>query len=119
MLTGIHSSPRSYTVNHNGQEKRRNRSQLLKTYERRLPATMTSPMGFPATPASRPQEQPARQSPCSSAVTRPQEAGEIPSLFPDQDGDRQVQTSSGRVVRRPTNLRDYMQYVRTYFEGEM
>ena len=119
MLTGIHSSPRSYTVNHNGQEKRRNRSQLLKTYERRLPATMTSPMGFPATPASRPQEQPARQSPCSSAVTRPQEAGEIPSLFPDQDGDRQVQTSSGRVVRRPTNLRDYVQYVRTYFEGEM
>ena len=94
-------------MNHHGREKRRNRRQLLKTRETSVPADSISPVGS-FVPFSRVQIQPARQSPRSPATPRTPGPFES-SLSPlHQGGDCQVQTSSGRVTRRPTYLRDYV-----------
>ena len=87
-------------VTHHGREKNRNRRQLLKTRETSIPAKSVSPVGSSA-PFSQVQMQPERQSVRSPATSRTPAFERSLSPF-QKDGDCQVQTSSGRVSRRPT-----------------
>ena len=104
LVTGRHQSPRSYVINHQRREKRRNRSQLLKTDEKSLPVFVSDPdldqLSIPHHDLSR-HVVPTKHSqvvPASEELLKHSQ----PSAQPAE-----VKTSSGRVVRKPSWLKDF------------
>ena len=106
LVTGRHQSPRSYVINHQGREKRRNRSQLLKTDEKSLPVFVSDPdpdldqLSIPHHDLSR-HVIPTKHSqvvPASEELLKHSQ----PLVQPAE-----VKTLSGRVVRKPLWLKDF------------